>query len=144
MNEKKIKERLCELIGTMSNRDFAKKCGSNETNIRNYRAGRRLPTVKNLAEIAAANGVSIAWLIGETDEKNFSPAVIDAPAGNEKFNDMFTLNMSLVSEWVKEQYPGQDIQAIESFKDDFKERFPEFLAWWKKRKTNLTNNEPKV
>ena len=62
-------ERLKELRGGMSQRDFAIKIGANQQTYSNWEAGRKDPASSVLPSIATTMGVSIDWLLGLSDRR---------------------------------------------------------------------------
>ncbi len=70
-------ERLRSLVGGGSVRGFANIVGTSPNAMRTYLAGTSEPTLGMLRKIAAATGVSVAWLIGESDDRGQSlPPVV--------------------------------------------------------------------
>lgn len=58
-------ERITALKGDKNLSNFASLCGMSEGGMRKYLQGASSPSLEKLSQIASANNVSIAWLIGE-------------------------------------------------------------------------------
>jgi len=88
-------DRLTELLKGGSARKFAISAGINETTFRAILNG-SLPRLDTLVSIAKAGGVSLSWLIGETDkETNIYQAVADdSPSyGVDRLGDFEQVNL---------------------------------------------------
>lgn len=73
-------KRLNELVGGAGKvKPFAKRCGVSDKGIANYLNGQSLPGLDILAKIAEANNVTIAWLVGEIDQKTGDAVVSASP-----------------------------------------------------------------
>lgn len=85
----RFSERLKEAIGDQSVRGFARAAGLSETVLRSYARGDTLPTIDRLAQIAAASGRSIAWLMGDeessghVDEQAAADVLLEAGGDTE-------------------------------------------------------------
>lgn len=64
-----IADRLRELIGGGSARQFALQCGFDGARLSEWLSGRSAPGAENLRRIGATTGCSIDWLLGLSDER---------------------------------------------------------------------------
>ncbi len=80
IEEKKFLQRLKEAIGDESVRNFAKRSGISVSAVQHYLKGGGEPSLSKLKAIAQAANVSVAWLVGETDD----PSGIVAKGGTSR------------------------------------------------------------
>lgn len=119
---KSFTDRLKQVAGDLTAREFAKKCGINTLNAKAYLSGWATPIVEILYKISAATGVSSDWLIfGKGPQYKKDIAQLDDR--DEFFNDIkgFLARME-----------KQDPDIRPWFRYEFKKRFPEFAAEEKK------------
>ena len=65
---KKFTKRLREVLSKKSIRGLAKECDVSEGSLRRYLKGESDPSLQNVIAIARAANVSVAWLVGESDD----------------------------------------------------------------------------
>jgi transcriptional regulator with XRE-family HTH domain len=58
-----IGQRIKQLRGALSQRDFAEKLGLSLMGYQNYESGRRIPPGPVLSKIAALSGVTVDWIL---------------------------------------------------------------------------------
>ncbi len=74
-----INQRLSDLMSrqNLNNADLVRRAGLNHTYIHNIRRGKtKSPSFEKLNKIAKALGVSVEYLVGETDEQRYTGASI--------------------------------------------------------------------
>ena len=74
--QKKSTERLLLLIGNMSNRAFADKCGFDEKVVRNIKKG-KIPGRAVLEKIAEKTNKTVDWILGKDVENSISSGAYD-------------------------------------------------------------------
>jgi transcriptional regulator with XRE-family HTH domain len=121
IHEKTFKERLAILVGERGNKNFERRTGVSEKSLLQYLQGDSLPTLKILEKIAAGNGVSIGWLIGE--EAYLSVDEIQMAPVNH--------SMEEICQWIAEQHDG--INYWEVLKAKLALEYPDFRAWLRER-----------
>jgi len=121
IHEKTFKERLAILIGERGSKNFERRTGVSEKNIKQYLQGDSLPTLKILEKIAAGNGVSIGWLIGE--EAYLHIEEMHPASANH--------TMTEICEWIAEQQDG--INYWEVLKAKLALEYPDFRAWLREK-----------
>lgn len=57
-----VADRLRQLMGDLSRAEFARKCGVQDSSIRQYLSGKSLPSLENLIAISRATGASLDWI----------------------------------------------------------------------------------
>ena len=125
INERTFRERLNILIGERGNRNFERRTGISENNLRQYLQGDSLPTLKTLEKIAKVNGVSVGWLIGEELQPQPSNGC------KEKYPHE---SMQEISQWIASQHDG--INYWEILKAKLAQEYPDFKAWLKQSTRN--------
>lgn len=122
IQEKNFNSRLSKLIGDSSLRSFGSLCGVSESVLRKYLRGTSEPGLGNLEKIASACNVTVAWLIGEENERPKN-GTVHAHLPNKSMQEM--------AAWINEQDDG--IDYWEAAKARFAHDYPEFREWLKKR-----------
>lgn len=100
---------------------FSRECGISEGTLRGYLRASTSPNVENLLKIAATASVSVAWLVGEEEEKKQPLAIPTLP----------DKSMQEMAKWINEQNDG--INYWEVAKAKLANEFPEFKEWLKKQ-----------
>lgn len=146
--EKKFIERLGTLVGTESVRSFAAKVGTSETNIRKYLRGGGLPTFGILTKIAKATGVSVSWLIGETEEMYIVPQIGSALANGPKIGEALAGGPKIgatLKKGIEEGYPADQEgihPALVVLNDYLRELREEDRLLWADYLNHLIDNLP--
>lgn len=122
IHEKLFKERLSILIGERGCQIFVRRTGIHEANIRHYLSGDSLPTLKILEKIAAANGVSVGWLIGEEPHPQLADQIVE---------QMPSRSMQEIAQWINQQHDG--INYWEVLKAKLAQEYPDFHDWLKEK-----------
>ena len=153
MDKKKFIARLKEVVGQSSIERFAQRCDINKETLRRYLIGKSVPKIDTAWTIASVAGVSLSWLIGETNEKRRATQKIAASIepGHTRLNlaDQLPINritpLKLIVEWMNETYDGElgEIMAMQ-FYDDLKRNYPSFRKYIEKKEhgTNHLDGPP--
>ncbi len=98
--------------------------------------------MSSLVKIAKANNTTVAWLIGEVDDKNWKPgevaATISPGAKKITLADQLPVNrvipLKMIVEWMNETFQGEigEEQAMH-FYDDLKRNYPSFREFMEKK-----------
>lgn len=91
VDEKKFSERLKEVIGGESVRNFAKRSGISVSAVQHYLKGGGEPSLSKLKAIARTANVSVAWLVGETDDPQGGAGANVAGAVGEPIGEEYAL-----------------------------------------------------
>jgi len=83
-------ERLNTLRGGRSKAAFARECGLSQTTMLGYLNGESQPNIENLIKIAKSQHVSVAWLVGETEDPGGGGADRNVVTG-EPLSDEYAL-----------------------------------------------------
>lgn len=93
----------------LSQKEFADKFGLGESSISHYLSGNRMPSHEKMLAIAEHFGVSLDWLYGLTDIRNF-----ELPKGHK-----ITIN-SIIDEMEKTLTDPQSIEIVKQLKEIIK------------------------
>ena len=146
MTENKEKKdfvaRLNSLVNGKSKAEFSRMCDIQPSTMGGYLSGSSKPSLENLLKIAKRCGVTVAWLIGEVDDKNWNPGEVAATIspGDKKITlaDKLPVNritpLKLIVEWMNEAYDGElgEILAMQ-FYEDLKKNYPSFREYMEKK-----------
>lgn len=153
MDKKKFIARLKEVVGQNSIESFAQQCGINKETLRRYLIGKSVPKIDTAWTIASIAGVSLSWLIGDTNEKCQTTQKVAASIhpGGTRLNlvDQLPVNrvtpLKLIVEWMNEAYDGElgEIMAMQ-FYEDLKRNYPSFREYIEKKeqRTNHLDGPP--
>ena len=111
-NEKEIGEKIRQLRGELSLRDFAQKCDISHTTIDNLEKGIDVRTGKptqakmtTLQKIADACGVPLSYIIGEDEQVSLEDQLkVALFGGGSEVTDEMWLEVKSYAEFVKQKY----------------------------------------
>lgn len=117
--DKKFTSRLETLRGDLSKAAFAESCGINSVTMLGYLNGKSLPNLTNLRKIAAANNVTVGWLVDdETIIYKDAPNRPQIVNGNNNISAGGKISDNVFAESPRQKKTETHKQRMEGYLDD--------------------------